>query len=97
MRIPNYLSPGLMFFNLIMGLIVGTLMFKVVLANQLEDIIKDFPTNKAIAATGLVNVTLYWIWAKRQVKKDELEYRQDLQSSLDLLQQSEKNKPNENK
>lgn len=88
MRYPNYLSPGKLFLTLIVGLVVGTIMFKVVLPGS--DFSKYFPTGKAIAATGLVYVVLYSVWAKRQEKRDELEYRQQLQSSLELLEELKK-------
>lgn len=96
MRYPNLLTPGKMTFILILGLIVGTIMFKVVLAGS-PFIPKNFPTGRAIAATGLVYVSLYAIWAKREEKKGELEYRQQLQSSLELLQQLEKKKSEQSK
>lgn len=90
----NYLTPGKMTSALIVGLIAGTITFKVVPANALKDVIKDFPTNRAIAATGLVCVILYAVWAKREDKKEELESvtREELQSTLDLLKQLEKKK-----
>ncbi len=89
MRYPNLLTPGKMTLTLILGLIVGTIMFKGVLAGT-PFIPKNFPTGRAIAATGLVYVSLYAIWAKRAEKKEEQEYRKNLQASLEMLEDLQK-------
>lgn len=90
MRSPNYFSPGNMFFILFLGLAVGTVTFKVLLNSDNSIIPKNFPTNRAIGATGLVYVVIYSIWASREAKKDELEYRKKLQTSLEILEDLKK-------
>jgi len=89
MRYPNYLNVKTLTIVLITGLIVGTFIFKFALADELKDFNEDF-TNRAVAATGLVYVVLYSVWAKRETKKEEQEYRKNLEASLKMLEDSHK-------
>ncbi len=86
----RYLNPVRMSVMLVLGLAVGAVTFKVLLAGS-QIFPPNFPTNKAIAATGLVYVVIDSIWASRQAKKEEQEYRKNLQISLKMLEDSQKN------
>ena len=87
MRSSPGLNPVRMSITLVLGLAVGAVTFKVVLGSNLP---KNFPMNRAIAATGIAYVIVDSIWASRQAKKEELEYRKDLQTSLKMLEDSQK-------